>query len=201
MHEIIHMSEPGLFRVNTTTQSHIVYVKSDEKENILLDLCRAIVKIERSGDIVTSVQELSEDGRHPRVAFRNTKEYRKAKQEPEVEIIDGTFVSFWTSGTEFHASCKINALTHEVTDIGYAGVPAEDDVLEGEGIKIGELDAPVYDLDAFIELESEPEELLKSLKQIQSNFWYSGTGRNLEKEIKECEKLLYAEKKDSCEGS
>lgn len=81
---IISMNEPGLFVVNTTTTSYIIHVATDnfyDKEQVMKELCRAIVAIERQGYIVTSAQELHADGHRPRIAFRQSKQYQKAKKE------------------------------------------------------------------------------------------------------------------------
>lgn len=55
-------------------------VPDKELDAILFELCCAISVIEAKGHIITSVVELCDDGSTPRVAYRNTKEYRKAKQ-------------------------------------------------------------------------------------------------------------------------
>lgn len=46
---------------------------------VLFELCCAISAIEAKGHIITSAVEFREDGSTPRVAYRSTKEYRKAK--------------------------------------------------------------------------------------------------------------------------
>ena len=55
-------------------------VPDKECDGVLFELCCAVNATEAKGHIVTSVVELCEDGSTPRVAFRNTKEYRAAKQ-------------------------------------------------------------------------------------------------------------------------
>ena len=55
-------------------------VPDKELNTVLFELCCAISAIEAEGHIITSVVELCEDGSTPRVAFRNAKEYRAAKQ-------------------------------------------------------------------------------------------------------------------------
>lgn len=58
---IIPVNDPGLFMVNTSTSSYIVHVVTDDlydKEQVLLELCRAIVSLEKKGAIVTSAQEI-----------------------------------------------------------------------------------------------------------------------------------------------
>ena len=75
-----------LFAVNTTTQSYFVHVVLDSivsKEEIMRELCRAVVCVEREGAIVTSVHEVTADGRRPRVAYRQSQEYKLARKEPE----------------------------------------------------------------------------------------------------------------------
>lgn len=51
-YNIIPMDEPGLFSVNGTTTSYIVHIATGsfyDKEQVLLELCRAIVALERRG--------------------------------------------------------------------------------------------------------------------------------------------------------
>ena len=48
---------------------------------VLYYLCKRIVDLENAGYLVCGVTELNPDGSHPKVAFRNTKEYKRAKKE------------------------------------------------------------------------------------------------------------------------
>ena len=81
---IIPVNDPGLFMVNTSTSSYIVHVVTDDlydKVQVLVELCLSIVSLEKKGAIFTSVLEICVDGRRPRVAFRQSKAYKKAKTE------------------------------------------------------------------------------------------------------------------------
>ena len=50
---------------------------------VLLNLCRAIIELENRGYIISSVTRVEADGTHPKVRFRDTKEYRYAKKYPK----------------------------------------------------------------------------------------------------------------------
>lgn len=56
-------------------------VKDLENETVRLNICRAIVELERKGYIITSVNRLEDDGTIPRLAFRKWAEYKQATKE------------------------------------------------------------------------------------------------------------------------
>lgn len=90
MYEIIPV-DGRLFAVNTTTKTYYVRVMLDNiasKTDLMLELCRAVVHIEREGAIVTSVQEVTPDGHRPRVSYRQSQEYKKAQKEPNDALIN-----------------------------------------------------------------------------------------------------------------
>lgn len=86
MNEIISFSE-RLYRVKTTTDCFLVVVgkgKTNMSDKaVLTELCRCIVDLESEGRIITGVTALYPDGYSPRVAYRNSREYRRAKEEKE----------------------------------------------------------------------------------------------------------------------
>ena len=86
MNQIISFSE-RLYKVKTTTDCFLVIVgkgcREMTKRTELFELCRSIVELESEGRIITAVTALAPDGSTPRVAFRNTSEYRRAKKEKE----------------------------------------------------------------------------------------------------------------------
>ena len=73
----------NVFCVTTATSKKIIIVEGEftSKEMVLYRLCERIVDMENAGYLVCGVTELKPDGSHPKVAFRNTKEYKKAKKE------------------------------------------------------------------------------------------------------------------------
>lgn len=67
---------------------------------------------EAKGHIVTSVVELCEDGSTPRVAFRNTKEYRAAKQVQD-SVSTPTRIERIRAMDKFHLGVLLNDIRHE----------------------------------------------------------------------------------------
>lgn len=191
-YNIIPMSEPGLFVVNTTTTSYIVHVAADkfyDKEQILLELCRAIVAIERQGHIVTSAQELHADGHHPRIAFRQSKQYQQAKKEQEDKIITATYITYWDSGASFESSCKVNMNTHEVFAIQSAGCPSDDDDCVGEYVSIDDVETEVHLIDEVLEFGlDEAQEELQAIKD-NNSYWTSFSGKKLDEELEKLKSL------------
>lgn len=179
MYNIISMNEPGLFSVNTTTTAYIVHIGTktvEEQQQTMLELCRAIVQIERSGAIVTSVQKIYPDGHRPRVAFRRLPEYKKAKMEPMPNIIDATYVSYWSSGAIFRAPCKVDLTTREILDVLSVGSAADDDDCNEECIVINDTHYDVVNLDELVELDGDIEEALQKIQNGGKAFWLSYEG-------------------------
>lgn len=78
-----------MYKVITTEGAKVIKIGNDEpilsKDEVLKELCRAIVEIEQQGCLISSVVELTPYRETPRVAFRNTKEYREAKRNTKKE--------------------------------------------------------------------------------------------------------------------
>lgn len=87
-------------------------VPDKECDGVLFELCCAISAIEAEGHIITSVVELCEDGSTPRVAFRNTKEYRAAKQVQDSVSVP-TRIERIRTMDKFHLGVLLNDIRHE----------------------------------------------------------------------------------------
>lgn len=87
-------------------------VPDKEYDGVLFELCCAISEIEAEGHIITSVVELCEDGNTPRVAFRNTKEYRAAKQVQDTVSVPARIERIRTMD-KFHLGVLLNDIRHE----------------------------------------------------------------------------------------
>lgn len=87
-------------------------VPDKECDGVLFELCCAISAIEAEGHIITSVVELCEDGSTPRVAFRNTKEYRAAKQVQD-SVSTHTRIERIRAMDKFHLGVLLNDIRHE----------------------------------------------------------------------------------------
>lgn len=184
---IIAMDEPGVFFVNTTTTSYIVHVPAErgyDASAVMMDLCRAIVKIERGGSIVTSVQKVYPDGHRPRVAFRQSKEYKAAKKELVPMFANAYYITRWESGAKFKAPCKVNLTTREIFDVQDVGSPNNDDDCLAEAVEIGGVEHEAVNIDELIELNVENlEERLEEAQNNETVYWLSESGRQLADEI------------------
>ena len=87
-------------------------VPDKEYDGVLFELCCAISEIEAEGHIITSVVELCEDGNTPRVAFRNTKEDRAAKQVQDTVSVPARIERIRTMD-KFHLGVLLNDIRHE----------------------------------------------------------------------------------------
>ena len=186
MYEIIPV-DGRLFAVNTTTKTYYVRVMLDNiasKTDLMLELCRAVVHIEREGAIVTSVQEMTPDGHRPRVSYRQSQEYKKAQKEPKRDIVPAVYMSYWSSGAVFRSPCQVDLTTCEVFDIQDAGYPSDDDDCYSETVEINEEEFPVYCIDEICDLNADsPLEELTEIKE-NNSYWRSCDGRKLDEEIK-----------------
>lgn len=186
MYEIIPV-DGRLFAVNTTTKTCYVRVMVDtiaNKADLMLELCRAIVHIERAGAIVTSVQEVTADGHRPRVSYRQSREYKQAQKEPKRDVVPAIYVSYWSSGAVFRAPCRVDMVTREVFDIQSAGHPCDDDDCYNETVEINEEEFPVYCIDEICDLNADsPLEELTEIKE-NNSYWRSCDGRKLDEKIK-----------------
>lgn len=178
-----------LFAVNTTTQSYFVHVVLDSivsKEEIMRELCQAVVCVEREGAIVTSVHEVTADGRRPRVAYRQSQEYKLARKEPEQHIASAMFVSHWASGATFRSPCQVDMNTHEVFEIQNAGCPGDDDNCLSESVEYEGDEKEVYSIDESCGLDAF--EAFGELTEIafkvhEGACWRSEEGRILKEEL------------------
>lgn len=173
-----------LFAVKTTTRTYFVHVvlgNVASKTALMLELCRAIVHIEREGAIVTSVQQVTADGHRPRVSYRQSREYKQAKSEPQADVVSATYVTYWSSGAVFRAPCKVDTETRRVFDIVPVGHPSDDDELICENVEMDDAEFAVLDIDEILTLEEEENALrqLSDAKETRS-CWYSRTGKLLD---------------------
>lgn len=183
MYDIISLTDTyeALFYVNTENAPFLVHIRNTEK-NIMMDLCRAIVKIERQHITITSVQKVCADGHRPRVAFRQSREYKAAQEERAGKILPAIYTSYWESGAEFSSACKLNYNTRRVFDIQNAGTASNNDICIGETVTYRETVAPVCDIDEILLLSNDPLAELTAIKE-EDLFWWSSTGKDLETEI------------------
>lgn len=82
--EIIRFARNNIYRIGTNGTACAVSVPVGDTE--MLELCRAIVKLEREGHTITSVMKLCSNGFEDSVNFRDLKEYTLALKE-KVHVI------------------------------------------------------------------------------------------------------------------
>lgn len=71
----------SVFCIKTGMSKKLVVIDEGlNKSETLIELCKRVVELEDKGYMVSSVTELNPDGTTPRVKFRNTKEYKEAKE-------------------------------------------------------------------------------------------------------------------------
>lgn len=87
-------------------------VPDKECDGVLFELCCAVNAIVAEGHVITSVVELCKDGSTPRVAFRNTKEYRAAKQVQDTVSVP-TRIERIRTMDKFHLGVLLNDIRHE----------------------------------------------------------------------------------------
>ena len=88
--EIIRFARNNIYRIGTNGTACAVSVPVGDTE--MLELCRAIVKLEREGHTITSVMKLCSNGFDDSVNFRNLKEYALALKEKVQVIVEGDSV-------------------------------------------------------------------------------------------------------------
>ena len=123
--EIIRFARNNIYRIGTNGTACAVSVPVGDTE--MLELCRAIVKLEREGHTITSVMKLCSNGFDDSVNFRNLKEYALALKEKVQVIVEGEFKRYCASGACLKSPCKVNKTTYRVFDIVPIGEIGDDD--------------------------------------------------------------------------
>lgn len=113
--KIISFARNNIYRISTNDSACAVSVPIGDTE--MLELCRAIVKLEREGHTITSAVKLCSNDFEDSVNFRNSKEYALALKEDTQVIVDGKFKRYCASGACLESPCKINKTTCRVFDI------------------------------------------------------------------------------------
>lgn len=77
------------------------------EHEIKLDLCRAILELQRGGYIVTKVRALGYDIENVVDVF-HLPEFEEARENPMPDIVSGVITSNFDSGASFYLPCKVN---------------------------------------------------------------------------------------------
>lgn len=126
--KIISFARNNIYRISTNDSACAVSVPIGDTE--MLELCRAIVKLEREGHTITSAVKLCSNDFEDSVNFRNSKEYALALKEDTQVIVDGKFKRYCASGACLESSCKINKTTFRVFDIVSIGEIGGNDTID-----------------------------------------------------------------------
>ena len=139
MTTVYDMSEASLYRVRLD-QKDYRWIAVTKDDNEAIELCRAIVRLEREGHVVQDVFEVNPNGVSVAMNLRGFKEFRQAEKEPETKVVDAMFRRYCASGAYLDSHCKVDLCSHRVFDVEICGAIADDD-------EIGECDVALRDED------------------------------------------------------
>lgn len=109
------------------------------EHEIKLDLCRAILELQRGGYIVTKVRALDYDIENVVDVF-HLPEFEEARENPMPDIVSGVITSNFDSGASFHLPCKVNKKTHEVFAVEVPAQPCYDDSFRNATVNVDGVD-------------------------------------------------------------
>lgn len=177
---------------NGTTTVEIPTIKSGSgdvmnRSEILTELSRAVIKIEREqGTAIRSVYRAG-DGDHRSFDLKAMSEYEEAVKNPDSEVIEAVLVSHWESGAAFEIPCTVNIKTREVFKPTLYAHPCDDDCFSYEEVKINGKDYPVNFIDDIL-LENNVDDALDEFYRIQQTgeYWQPDGNKTLDDAIHEC---------------
>lgn len=126
MTTVYDMSKVSLYRVRLD-QKDYRWIAVTKDDNEAIELCRAIVRLEREGHVVQDVFEVNPNGVSVAMNLRGFKEFRQAEKEPETKVVDAMFRSYCASGAYLDSHCKVDLCSHRVLDVETCGAIADDD--------------------------------------------------------------------------
>lgn len=136
MTTVYDMNDVSLYRVRMD-QKDYRWIAVAKDDNGAIELCRAIVRLEREGHIVQDVFAVSPNGVSVAMNLRGFKEFRQAEKEPETKVVDAMFRRYCASGAYLDSHCKVDLCSHRVFDVEICGAIADDD-------EIGECDVVLH---------------------------------------------------------
>lgn len=182
MTTVYDMNDVSLYRVRMD-QKDYRWIAVAKDDNGAIELCRAIVRLEREGHIVQDVFAVSPNGVSVAMNLRGFKEFRQAEKEPETKVVDAMFRRYCASGAYLDSHCKADLCSHRVFDIEICGAIADDDeigecdvVLRGEDGEEHEYEAILLDDEGECSLEPDGmvfEAIQKACKEhtLPNFFW------------------------------
>ena len=151
------------------------------EHEIKLDLCRAVLELQRGGYIVTKVRALDYDIENVVDVF-HLPEFEEARENPMPDIVSGVISSNFDSGASFYLPCKVNKKTREVFDVEVPAQPCDDDSFNNATVKVDGVDRRLLNLtDIVSEYDSDDYDgVLDALYHVQAkNDYWENDGESL----------------------
>lgn len=151
------------------------------EHEIKLDLCRAILELQRGGYIVTKVRALDYDIENVVDVF-HLPEFEEARENPMPDIVSGVITSNFDSGASFHLPCKVNKKTHEVFAVEVPAQPCYDDSFRNATVNVDGVDCSLLNLNDIVsEYDSDDYDgVLDALYHVQAkNDYWENDGESL----------------------
>lgn len=151
------------------------------EHEIKLDLCRAVLELQRGGYIVTKVRALDYDIENVVDVF-HLPEFEEARENPMPDIVSGVISSNFDSGASFYLPCKVNKKTREVFAVEVPAQPCDDDSFNNATVKVDGVDRRLLNLtDIVSEYDSDDYDgVLDALYHVQAkNDYWENDGESL----------------------
>lgn len=151
------------------------------EHEIKLDLCRAVLELQRGGYIVTKVRALDYDIENVVDVF-HLPEFEEARENPMPDIVSGVITSNFDSGASFYLPCKVNKKTREVFAVEVPAQPCDDDSFNNATVKVDGVDRRLLNLtDIVNEYDSDDYDgVLDALYHVQAkNDYWENDGESL----------------------
>lgn len=151
------------------------------EHEIKLDLCRAVLELQRGGYIVTKVRALDYDIENVVDVF-HLPEFEEARENPMPDIVSGVITSNFDSGASFHLPCKVNKKTREVFAVEVPAQPCGDDSFKNATVNVDGVDRSLLNLNDIVsEYDSDDYDgVLDALYHVQAkNDYWENEGESL----------------------
>ena len=151
------------------------------EHEIKLDLCRAVLELQRGGYIVTKVRALDYDIENVVDVF-HLPEFEEARENPMPDIVSGVITSNFDSGASFYLPCKVNKKTREVFAVEVPAQPCDDDSFSNATVNVDGVDRRLLNLNTIVsEYDSDDYDgVLDALYHVQAkNDYWENDGESL----------------------
>lgn len=152
------------------------------KHEIKLDLCRAVLELQRGGYVVTKVRALDYDVEDVVDVF-HLPEFEEARENPMPDIVSGVVTSNFASGASFCLPCKVNKKTREVFALEVPAHPCDNDSFSNATVNVDGVDHRLLNLSDIIgEFYSDDYDgILDALYHVQAtnDYWESDDDASL----------------------